>query len=420
MENALVATYRLEAAGDIGAIAKRLVELETTGGYGEGEVASDLLRRCTGQVLGIEHETPQRAVVRLAFPLENFDLERNAFASLWLTLVGGATHALLDYEASRLLDFEIPDAAKAAFPGPGFSTAGIRELLGVGPDDRYRGRPARDAGRDARRTDSLLLGTIVKPTAGLTPDEVARICYEGAVGGLRFIKDDEKMMNCAYCPLAERVDRVMEALRRARDKTGQVCLYAPHITAGPEKLLEDARIAIEHGANAIMVNVFAAGFHALERLARHPEINVPLYAHCGGKEALGRAPNQGVAPEVVAKFIRLMGGDLARVGARGGYLVGNSDEELRSLHAAYTQPWGQVPPTMPAISGGLKPANLATNLDMFGTDVFYLAGTGVTKHPGGIPGGVRAMQLAAEAWEKGIPAEEYAREHQVLARGLTY
>lgn len=402
MDGYMTATYRLEASsGDMAAVARRLVDLETTGGYAEGEAVSDLFRRCTGEVLRIEHETPQRAVVELAFPLESFDLEGNAFASLWLTLVGGATHALLDYEASRLLDFDIPDAAKAAFPGPRFSQAGIRTRLGVGPDE-------------------LLLGTIVKPTAGLTPEEVARLCYDSARGGLRFIKDDEKMMNCAYCPLAERVDRVMEGLRRAREETGQVCLYAPHITAGPRKLLDDARVALDHGANALMVNVFAAGFHALEALARHPDTNVPLYAHCGGKEAFGRAPNQGVAPEVVAKFIRLMGGDLARVGAQGGYLVGNTDPELRSLREAYAGPWGQVPPTMPAVSGGLKPANLAANLDMFGTSVFYLAGTGVTKHPGGIPGGVKAMQLAAEAWATGIPAGGYAQGREALRKGLSY
>jgi ribulose-bisphosphate carboxylase large chain len=54
---------------------------------------------------------------------------------------------------------------------------------------------------------------------------------------------------------------------------------------------------------------------------------------------------------------------------------------------------------MPAVSGGLKPDNLADNLDWFGTDCLYLAGTGITQHPGGIPGGVKAMQQVAEEWQ---------------------
>jgi ribulose 1,5-bisphosphate carboxylase large subunit-like protein len=332
-------------------------------------------------VLEILEETPGRAVVRLGFPLRNLNLEEAAFSSVWLYLIGGATHALLDYDASRLLSFELPPEATAHFPGPQFSLEGIRACLGAKPGE-------------------LLLGTIVKPTAGLTAREVAAQCEQAARGGLRFIKDDEKMMNVDYCPLAERVCRVAEGLRRAEEETGQRCLYAPHITAGPEQLLRNAYVALENGATALMLNVFAAGFHALETLARDPHVRVPLYAHCGGKEALGRAPNQGVAPEVIAQFIRLMGGDLARVGARGGYLVGNTDGELRTLTAAFADPWPAVPAVMPAVSGGLKPDNLADNLDWFGTDCLYLAGTGITQHPGGIPGGVKAMQQVAEEWQR--------------------
>jgi len=380
MNDYLIATYRLESSGDMRQIAQRLADLETTGGYREGEAVSELFRECTGEVLEITEEAPGRAVVRLGFPLRNLNLEEAAFSSVWLYLIGGATHALLDYDASRLVDFGLPPEACAYFPGPQFSRDGIRALLGVGPQD-------------------LLLGTIVKPTAGLTPREVAGQCYAAARGGLRFIKDDEKMMNADYCPLAERVRLVTEGLRRAEDETGQKCLYAPHITAGPEQVRRNAEMALENGATALMLNVFAAGFHALETLAR--EFRVPLYAHCGGKEALGRAPNQGVAPEVIAKFIRLMGGDLARVGARGGYLVGHTDEELRSLTAAFASPWPGVPAVMPAISGGLNPRNLAENLDWFGTDCLYLAGTGLTQHPDGLPGGVQAMQAAAAAWQEG-------------------
>src|SRR5690606_36876754 len=177
----------------------------------------------------------------------NLNLEDGAFPGLWLTMIGGGTHALLAYEKSRLMDFKLPDAVLRAFPGPGFGPAGIRQVLGAEPDE-------------------LLIGTIVKPTAGLTPDEVADICYEAARGGVRFIKDDEKMLNPAYCPLGERVRKVSEALKRAEDETGQSVLYAAHITANPDRLLQNAEIALENGATALMVNFFASGFNSLELL----------------------------------------------------------------------------------------------------------------------------------------------------------
>jgi len=268
--------------------------------------------------------------------------------------------------------------------------------------------------------DELLIGTIVKPTAGLTPVEVADICYQTAAAGVRFIKDDEKMMNTSYCPLAERVERVREALDKAQSKTGQKCIYAAHITTDAERIPANAHTALAAGADALMLNFFAAGFAALKVLVNDPDINVPLYAHCGGKEAFGRAEGQGVSPEVVAKFVRLMGGDYMRGGILGSYLVGGSKDELLSLWKAFKEPMGGIRRIMPALSGGLKPANLVENLELFGTDCMYLAGTGITRHPMGIGAGVAAMNQAAEAFRRGISVSEYARSHPELKAGLTY
>ena len=301
-----------------------------------------------------------------------------AAASAWGggVWVGGGTHALLTYRKSRLVDFELPESARQYFPGPQFGIQGTRHLLDLPP-----GTP--------------VIGTIVKPTAGLTPDEVADLCYEFAAGGVRFIKDDEKMMNTAYCPLEERVTKVVAALKRAEDQTGQRVLYAPHITTGPDNLCRFADIALEAGANALMVNFFAAGFQSLETLARNYE--VPIYAHCGGKEAFGRAQGEGVAPEVVAKFARLLGGDYFRTGLIGSYLVGSSLPELESLTAALTTPMGNIRAAAPVLSGGLKPANLAENLATFGCDVLALSGTGLTRHPQGIHAAVQQMlEIAAQ------------------------
>ncbi|MEW6751335.1 MAG: RuBisCO large subunit C-terminal-like domain-containing protein [Candidatus Latescibacterota bacterium] len=375
-QDAMLATYYLETDHDLARVAREVIVLETTGGWdGPGE-PPPLFARCTGRVVEVHEERPGVGTVTVAFPLENFDLETSAFTSAWLSMVGGGTHALLAYRKSRLLGFSLPERALAAFPGPRFGIQGTRELLGLPP-----GRP--------------VIGTIVKPTAGLTPDEVADLCYRLAAGGVRFIKDDEKMLGPAYCPLEERVRQVAAALRRAEDETGQKVLYAPHITASPWNLGRFAETALRAGASALMVNFFAAGFQSLEFLRR--QFGVPIYAHCGGKEAFGREPGQGVSPEVVGRFARLLGGDYFRTGVIGGYLVGGSRAELDSLTAVLTQPMAGIQPAAPVLSGGLKPANLAENLRAFGGDVLALAGTGLTRHPRGIAAAVHEMlAIAAE------------------------
>jgi len=366
----LIATYHLETNGDLDQVAKDMIVLETTGGWdGPGE-PPELFAKATGKVVEVNEVRPGCGTVKVAFPLLNFNLEDSAFASMWLSMVGGGTHALLTYHKSRLVDFALPEKALAYFPGPRFGIEGTRRLLDLPP-----GTP--------------VIGTIVKPTSGLIADEVADLCYQLAVGGVRFIKDDEKMLNTSYCPLCKRVTKVVEALKRVEDRTGQKVLYAPHITTSPWNLERYAQTALEAGASALMINFFAAGFQSLEVLRRN--FSVPIYAHCGGKEAFGREPGQGVSPEVVGKFARLLGGDYFRTGVMGGYLVGSEREELESLTSALIGEMPGIMPAVPVLSGGLKPSNLADNLQAFGCDVLALAGTGLTRHPKGIAVAVAEM-----------------------------
>jgi len=120
--------------------------------------------------------------------------------------------------------------------------------------------------------------------------------------------------------------------------------------------------------------------------------------HCGGKEAFGRAEGQGVSPEVVVKFARLLGGEFFRSNILGGYLVGGSTQEILSLINVMRSPVKNIKDMTPALSGGLNPGNLLENLRAFGSDVMVLAGTGITMYPGGIACGVNAMEEVAKQY----------------------
>jgi ribulose 1,5-bisphosphate carboxylase large subunit-like protein len=394
-----VATYYIEAKPPLAEVAETIAEIESTGKWLGTGTPTALFERCRAQVGDIREAAPGQGEIDILFPLENIDWEFGAFPGLWLTMVGGGTHALLLYEKSRLLDFQLGEATLRHFPGPAFGQQGMRDLMGAKAGD-------------------LLIGTIVKPTAGLTPAEVADLCYETALGGVRFIKDDEKMLNPAYCPLEERVPLVVEKLKRAEDITGQRVIYAPHITTTPERLLHNAEIALKHGATALMVNFFAAGFNSLYTLRTQISRQVPIYAHCGGKEAFSRVPNQGIDPVAVAHFVRLLGGDCFRVSTVGGYLVGAEPEECRALANALTRPLPGIRPMMPAVSGGLNPVTLIPNLELFGADALMLAGTGITRHPLGPQAGTTALQQAAEAFHSGVSLEAYASTHEALRVAL--
>ena len=390
------ATYYVESDLPLRKVAETIADIESTGPWlGTGE-PTELYLQCRAEVADVREDSPGKGEFDIFFPTANLNMETAAFPSLWLTMIGGGTHALSAYEKSRLLDFQLPQSVLDKMPGPGFGPVGIREFLNATEDE-------------------LLIGTIVKPTAGLTAAEVADICHKAALGGVRFIKDDEKMMNTPYCPLEERVRLVVDGLKKAEDVTGQRVLYTPHITSQPEYLLKNAEIALKNGAGGLMVNFFAAGFNSLQTLRTHIDPNVPIYAHCGGKEALGRAPGQGVDPVAIVRFVRLLGGDVFRQSTIGGYLVGASPEEGKTLFKVMSEPMGNLKPMIPAVSGGLNPSTLIPNLEVFGTNALMLAGTGITLHPMGISAGTTAMYQAADAFRKGVSLQEYAKDHQELA-----
>ncbi|MCA9414514.1 MAG: ribulose 1,5-bisphosphate carboxylase, partial [Candidatus Omnitrophica bacterium] len=301
-QDSIVAKYYIETKENLAKVAKELVVLETTAKWtGQGD-PTDLYLDSVGEVLEVEEIEPGKGFISLLYPISNFDLEESAFPCLWLSMIGGPTFALASYEKSRLVDFSIPKEMMDRFPGPAFGIDGTRELMGL-------------------KHGELMIGTIVTPTAGMTAKEVADLAYHAASGGICFIKDDEKMMNPPYCPLGERVRLVSNALRQIEGETGQKVLYMAHISTRTDKILDRAFEALENGATGLMVNFFSTGFAALQILREHPDIQVPIYAHCGGREAMGRATGQGIAPSVIVKMVRLLGGDYFRAGMFESYLV---------------------------------------------------------------------------------------------------
>lgn len=396
LNNYAVASYlvEVESGKNLKTIAEHMAIEDTIGGQMILKNMSNLLKKCVGKVHSIKEVSRNKGIVKILYPIINMDYKIAPYPHLWMFLAGGAAFELACYKSLRLLDFELPAQYLKSFLGPKFGINGIKKILN-------------------KKESDFLFGTIVKPCCGLTEKQVADFIYQSALGGIDFVKDDEKMNNVSYCRLDKRVKLVHKKLKEVYEKTGKKVIYATNITTNTKNILDNARIALECGANALMLNVFAAGFDAISILRESKEINVPIYCHSGTRSAFAREPNNGIALTVFAKIVRYLGGDFFRTGLMGGYLIGNQ-EYFDVANEALVEKLPDIKDTVVVLSGGLKATNLGVNLKHNGYNRLYLGGGSIADHPMGPKAGAIAFKQAEEAYRFNIDIKEYARDHKEL------
>ncbi len=394
---ALEFTYYVKTEGDLVAVTRKIAEEETTGRWIGGGTPSDLFQSARAEAIRIEKYDRNDGVVTIRAPLENLDVEEaDPYYELQMLSVGGPILEFVYYTEVAFLDFRLPTAFARRFPGPQWGIEGSRRFIGLPP-----GEP--------------LIGTIMKPCCGMSVDEVAEKAYQAALGGCVLMKDDEKMMNPGYCPLEPKVTAVAAKLERAYQETGRRTIYCPHLPARTDKLLDTARRAVDWGATGLMFNVIMGNnMSALQVVAEAHDIDVPLYAHCGGLAALTTGPRR-IDARVVAKLARLCGADYFQIGVMDQRACHVNSLDPPLLHMLAETFWERPPltdgpplvinDTVPVTAGGLGASNLGANLEAFqhpihGFALAPLAGTSVLDHPRGPKAGAEAMWQAYRAYRE--------------------
>ncbi len=330
----------------------------------------------------------RRGIATLSFPLHNFGPSLPAL----LSTVAGNLYELQELSGVRLLDLELPPAFAEHYPGPAFGIDGTRRLAQV------EGRP--------------LVGTIIKPSIGLSIDQLRPLVRDLASAGLDFIKDDELNANPPYAPLAERVPAVMAEIEKVADRTGKKTMYAFNITGDIDDLLRGHDLVRRHGGTCVMVNINCVGIAAVAHLRRHSEL--PIHGHRANFGAMARDPMLGMGYTAWQKICRLAGVDHLHVGGFNSKFYETNEEVGQSIRDCLTPLFGDYR-VMPAISSAQWAGSA---VDIYAAtqtmDVIHLAGGGIIAHPGGTAAGVRSMQQGWEAATSGTPLAQYAQARPEL------
>lgn len=337
----------------------------------------------------------RRGRVAVSWPYENVGPN---LPTLLTTLCGNLSE-LREVSGLRLLDVHLPRPYGDAYPGPRFGVEGTRRLAGV------EGRP--------------LVGTIVKPSVGLSPAQTADLARGLAEAGIDFVKDDELIANPPWSPLEERVEAVMRAVSDVAERTGRKTMVAFNITDDLDAMLRHHDAVAAAGGTCVMVSLNSVGLAGVERLRRHSEL--PIHGHRNGWGMLTRHPWLGMEFAPYQKLWRLAGVDQIHVNAVQGKFWEPDDSVAQSIRACLAPMFDDGDRAMPVASSGQWGGQAPETYRLTATvDLIYLAGGGIMAHPGGPKAGLAAIRQAWEAAVEGVPLDEYARGRPELAAAIDH
>ena len=368
-----------------------------------------LLDQCAARPAGVDafDRTGRLGLLHVAFPLKMLLQPDGHLTSCDIlhTVAGAIIFDVYENQDARLIALQIPEKVVRTFPGPGYGPLGVRKRTGFSPT-----QPA--------------FGTILKPTAGITPEQVGALVEEVAACPLfLFVKEDEDLYpKLDYSPVAERARRAAAAIERAKAKRGGLGLiFAPHISGAPHEILESVNAVLEAGASGVMFSeTFAGGTVRMVREATKRLPNPPaIYGHNAGIGTRSRA----IFREVIDLLSRLDGIDFRQTAPvkPGRPFLLPYGQEWQASEDVLTRPLPGINPTMIVRAGALDQGNIGLNLAEaerrgITEKVLFLAGSAINsirneKGEADPKLGAEAMSQALEVHRSGdlrdVPMEQH-------------
>jgi ribulose-bisphosphate carboxylase large chain len=345
---------------------------------------------------GMTGKVYSRCALELSWPIENLG---PSLPNLMST-VAGNLFELRQVSGLRLTGLRLPPSFAAAYPGPAFGIEGTRKLTGV--------------------TRGPLIGTIIKPSVGLSADDTAQQVRELVAGGIDFIKDDELQADGPHCPFDERVRKVMRVVNEAADRSGKKAMVAFNLTGDLDQMRRRHDLVLAEGGTCVMVVLNSVGLVGFHELRRHAQL--PIHAHRAGWGYLSRSPELGWDYAPWQMIWRLAGADHLHVNGLRNKFSESDESVIAAARAVLAPVMPEAPmPAMPVFSSGQTGLQAADTYAALGVaDLIHTAGGGIFGHPDGVSAGVQALRESWVAAIDGVPLAEHAQRVPALRAALGF
>ena len=397
MSDRINASYQLSTSADPQRTAALIAGEQSSGTFiaipGEDE-ALKARAAATYDIQALEDQPIEGDVrhyrLTLSWPLANIG---PSLPNLMATMAGNL-YELRPVKSLRLLDFDLPRAFADAYPGPAFGIAGTRALTGV--------------------PQAPLIGTIIKPSVGLSAADTAAMVEQLCAAGIDFIKDDELQADGPACPFDERVRLCMQVIRKHAERSGRKVMYAFNLTGELDEMRRRHDLVMAEGGTAVMLSLNSVGMSGFNAFRRHTQL--PIHAHRNGWGYL----QTGWSYVAWQKLWRLAGVDHMHVNGIANKFQEDDDSVIASARACLKPLFSHKPcAVMPVFSSGQTVMQAEPTWQRLQSpDLIFLAGGGLFAHPGGIASGVSALRQAWDAAMAGVPLQQAATSHRELREAI--
>jgi 3-oxoisoapionate-4-phosphate transcarboxylase/hydrolase len=335
----------------------------------------------------------QRAEIVASWSVENMGYNLPTLVSI----IQGNLYELSQFSGLKLMDLELPPSFAHHFRGPKFGVAGTRKLTGV------QSRP--------------LVGTIIKPSIGLTARQTAELAKTLAEVGIDFLKDEELMANPPHSPFDERVDAVMHVINAHAERTGKKVMYAFNVSDELDAMQRHYEKIVSAGGTAAMISLNSVGLAGVKKIC---DLGVlAIHGHRNGWGMLNRHPFLGIEFPAYQKLWRLAGVDQIHVNGIANKFWESDDSVVRSIKACLRPLYCGGVPVLPVVSsgqwGGQAPETYRRTKTV---DLLYMAGGGIMAHPDGPAAGVRSLRKWWEAAVEGLTMEQASEKYPELKKSV--
>jgi len=333
-----------------------------------------------------------RARIQVSWSIENFGYN----LAVLISTLQGNLYELRQFTGLKLMDIDLPPSFADHYKGPAFGIAGCRKLTDV--------------------EDRPLIGTIIKPSIGLTPQQTADIVKVLAEAGIDFIKDDELLSSSANSSFDKRVDAVMQVINAHADRTGKKVMYAFNISGETDEMLQRYEKIVSSGGTCAMISINSVGIAGVKKICDQRQL--AIHGHRNGWGMLTRHPLLGIDFRAYQKLWRLAGVDQLHVNGIQNKFWESDDSVVASIEACLSPLFGGYS-VLPVVSSGQWGGQAFETYRRTKTvNLLYMAGGGIMAHPMGAAAGVAALQQAWQGAVSGLDIQQAAATYPEFAESV--